>query len=84
MAKRLRNLKKCLKKRRGELKKNEVVFIEVQLETGCYFTVVQRFKVAFSREIWLPVPVLYPGDLALLACLLLSKTIIIQISYSYS
>ena len=48
VVKRLLNLKKCLKK------KTEIVFIEVHLETGHYLTVVQRFKVTFIREIWLP------------------------------
>ena len=34
MVKRLLNLKKCLKKRRGELKEAEIVLIRVHLGTG--------------------------------------------------
>ena len=70
MVKRLFNLKKCLKKWQGEFKKkNEIVLIRLHLETGRLHTVVQRFKVTFIREIWLPGRetrrfVLYPGELA--------------------
>ena len=54
MVKRLVKLKKCLKKQQVELKKKkEFVLIRVHLETGRLLTVVQRFKVAFMREIWL-------------------------------
>ena len=68
--KRLLNLEKFPKRRQGVLKKNKIVLISVHLEpTGHYLTVVQRFKVAFIQEIWLPVQetrryVLYPGELA--------------------
>ena len=68
--------KKLPKKRQGVFQKTEIVLISVYLETGRYLTVVQRFEVAFIREIWSPVRdtgrfVLYiwetqdyPGELA--------------------
>ena len=57
--------------RNGEVSlKTEIFFIRVHF-TGSLLTVVQRFKVAFIREIWLPVQlqetgrfVLYAGELA--------------------
>ena len=55
MVKRLLNVKKCLKKRRGEFKEAEIVLIRINLGTGRQLVVVQRFKLAFIGENWLPV-----------------------------
>ena len=51
----------------GVFKRTEIVLISVHLEAGRQLTVVQRFKVSFIREMWLPVREtgrfeLYPGN----------------------